>query len=96
MIQSDVYLRQWAPWQRLSPQVQKKLVEDTKKRIKCLLRANGVVQDNESQAALEDNEANSYLNLKISGDEASESENNSDPEAGAEIEALVEGPDNDK
>lgn len=76
--------------------VQKKLVEDTKKRIKRLLRDNGFVQDHESRAALEDPDAADYLVVQVSGDEGSEVEDNSDPEAEDVIDALVEGPEEDE
>ncbi|KAG0632903.1 hypothetical protein HOY80DRAFT_1065957 [Tuber brumale] len=93
----NVYLRQRATWQRLPVVVQKKLVEDTKKRIKCLLRDKGFVQEHESRAALDDPDAAEYLGVQVSGDEESEVEdNNSDPEAEDVIDALVEGPEKDE
>ncbi|KAG0634761.1 hypothetical protein HOY80DRAFT_1059112 [Tuber brumale] len=77
--------------------VQKKLVEDTKKQIKHLLRDNGFVQEHESRAALEDPDAAEYLEVQVSGDEEREVEdNNSDPEAEDVIDALVEGPEEDE
>ncbi|KAG0641169.1 hypothetical protein HOY80DRAFT_1039835 [Tuber brumale] len=86
-----------ATWQRLPVVVQKKLVEDTKKRIKRLLRDNGFVQEHESRAALEDPDAAEYLRVQVSGDEESEVEdNNSDPEVEDVIDALVEGPEEDE
>ncbi|KAG0632931.1 hypothetical protein HOY80DRAFT_1109436 [Tuber brumale] len=91
--------RNWtlATWQRLPVVVQKKLVEDTKKRIKCLLRDNGFVQEPESRAALEDPDAAEYLRVQVSGDEESEVEdNNWDPEVEDVIDALVEGPEEDE
>ncbi|CUS06704.1 unnamed protein product [Tuber aestivum] len=93
----NVYLRQRATWQRLPVVVQKKLVEDTKKRIKRLLRDNGFVQEHESRAALEDPDAAEYLGVQVSGDEESEVEdNNLDLEAEDVIDGLVEGPDEDE
>ncbi|KAG0640207.1 hypothetical protein HOY80DRAFT_1070334 [Tuber brumale] len=92
-----VYLRQRATWQRLPVVVQKKLVEDTKKRIKRLLRDNGFIQEHESHAALEDPDAAEYLGVQVSGDEESEVEdNNLDPEAEDVIDAFVEGPEEDE
>ncbi|KAG0639402.1 hypothetical protein HOY80DRAFT_1001015 [Tuber brumale] len=89
----NVYLRQRATWQRLPVVVQKKLVEDTKKRIKRLLCDNGFVQEHESRAAPEDPDAAAYLVVQVSGDEESVVEdNNSYPEAEDVIDALVEGP----
>ncbi|KAG0632977.1 hypothetical protein HOY80DRAFT_1006376 [Tuber brumale] len=77
--------------------VQKKLVEDTKKRIKRLLRDNGFVQEHESRAALEDPDAAEYLGVQVSGDEESAVEdNNSDSKAEDVIDALVEGPEEDE
>ncbi|KAG0643032.1 hypothetical protein HOY80DRAFT_1034790 [Tuber brumale] len=72
--------------------VQKKFIEDMKKQIKHLLYENGVIQDHESRTPLEDPEAEGYLELEVSGDEESESEDNSDLEAGVEVNRLVEGP----
>ncbi|KAG0640121.1 hypothetical protein HOY80DRAFT_1043105 [Tuber brumale] len=93
----NVYLRQRAIWQRLPVVVQKKLVEDMKKRIKRLLRDNGFVQEHESRAALEDLDAAEYLGVQVSGDEESEVEdNNSDPEVQDVIDVLVEGPEEDE
>jgi hypothetical protein len=87
----DVYLRQRATWQRLPPEVREKLVEDTKKRIKKLLRESGLIPDQESRAPLEDREAAGYLDLEISGNEESEVEDvHSDPEAGEAVEAPTE------
>jgi hypothetical protein len=72
--------------------VRKKLVDDTKKRIKRMLRDSGFIQDQESRAALEDKEAAGYMDLQVSGNEESEEEgDNSDPEAGDTVEALEEG-----
>ncbi|KAG0633393.1 hypothetical protein HOY80DRAFT_1105812 [Tuber brumale] len=77
--------------------VQKKLVEDTKKRIKRLLPDNGFVQEHESCVALEDLDAAEYLGVQVSGDEQSDvQDNNSDPEAEDVIDALVEGPEEDE
>ncbi|KAG0643954.1 hypothetical protein HOY80DRAFT_1084255 [Tuber brumale] len=93
----NVYLRQRATWQGLPVGVQKKLVEDTKKRIKRLLRDNGFVQEHESRAALEDRDAAEYLGVQVSGDEKSEVEdNNLDLEAEDVIDALVEAPEEDE
>ncbi|KAG0644305.1 hypothetical protein HOY80DRAFT_1030152 [Tuber brumale] len=93
----NVYLRQRATWQRLPVVVQKKLVEDTKKRIKRLLRDNGFVPEHESRAALDDPDAAEYLWVQVSGDEESEVEdNNSDPEAEDVIDALVARPEEDE
>jgi len=76
--------------------VRTKLIDDTKKRIKRMLRDSGFIQDQESRAALEDKEAEGYLDLEVSGDEESEVEDiNSDPEAGEAVEALEEGWDGD-
>ena len=73
-----------------------KLIEDTKKHIKQMLRDSGFVQDQESRTALEDKEAAGYLDLEVSGDKESEVEDiNSDPEAGEAVEALEEGWDGD-
>ncbi|KAG0632671.1 hypothetical protein HOY80DRAFT_1116268 [Tuber brumale] len=97
LIAQNVYLRQSATWPRLPVVVQKKLVEDTKKRIKRLLRDNGFIQEHDSRAALEDPDAAEYLGVQVSGDEESEVEdNNSDPEAEDVIDALVEGPEEDE
>ncbi|KAG0633042.1 hypothetical protein HOY80DRAFT_1006321 [Tuber brumale] len=88
--------RNWtlATWQRLPVVVQKKLVEDTKKRIKRLLHNNWFVQEHESCAALEDLDAAEYLRVQISGDEERALEdNNSDQEAEDVIDALVQGPE---
>lgn len=72
-------------------------MEDTKKRIKRMLRESGFVQDQESRAPLEDKEGAAYLELEISGDEESEVEDdNSDPEGGNEVEALEVGSDGDE
>ena len=70
----DVYLRQRATWQRLPPQVKKKLVDDTKICIKKMLRESGHILDQESRAPLEDKEAIGYMDLEVSGDEESEVE----------------------
>jgi len=76
--------------------VRTKLIEDTKKHIKQMLRDSGFVQDQESRTALEDKEAAGYLDLEVSGDKESEVEDiNSDPEAGEAVEALEEGWDGD-
>ncbi|KAG0633526.1 hypothetical protein HOY80DRAFT_1063432 [Tuber brumale] len=92
-----VYFRQRATWQQLLVVVQKKLVEDTKKRIKRLLRDNGFIQEHESRAVLEDPDAAEYLGIQVSGNEESEVEdNNSDPEAEDVIDALVEGSEEDE
>ncbi|KAG0644871.1 hypothetical protein HOY80DRAFT_1068226 [Tuber brumale] len=94
---SALTAQSWATWQRLPVVVQKKLVEDTKKRIKCLLHDNGFVQEHESRAALEDPDAAEYLGVQVSGDEESAVEdNNSDPEAEDVIDALVEGSEKDE
>ncbi|KAG0637974.1 hypothetical protein HOY80DRAFT_1049382 [Tuber brumale] len=90
ILRSNVYLCQWATWQHLPPQVQKKLLEDTKKQIKCLLRENGVNEDHESRTDLEDLVVEGYLDLAVSDDEESESEDNLDPEAGVETLNLPE------
>ena len=93
----DVYLRQRATWQELPLEVRKKLVDNTKKRIKRMLRDSGFIQDHESRAALEDTEAAAYIDLEVSGDEESRVEdNNSDPEAGDAVEPLEEGWDEDE
>ncbi|KAG0132535.1 hypothetical protein HOY82DRAFT_606578 [Tuber indicum] len=93
----NVYLRQRVTWQGLSPEVRKMLVDDTKKRIKKMLREGGFIQDQESRAALEDKEAAAYMELEIPGDEESEAEDvNSDPEGGDDVEALEEGWDEDE
>ena len=92
---SDVYLRQRATWQILPTQVQNKLVNDTKKRIKRLLCDNGFVHENESRTALQDPEAAAYLELEVSGNEESRIEDNSDEEVGEGVDSLVTGPDED-
>ena len=93
----DVYLRQRATWQALPREVRNKLIDDTKKRIKRMLRESGFIQDQESRTALEDKEAAGYLDLEVSGDEESQVEdNNSDPEAGEAVEGLEEGWDQDE
>ncbi|KAG0644731.1 hypothetical protein HOY80DRAFT_1027762 [Tuber brumale] len=77
--------------------IQKKLVEDTKKRIKRLLRDNRFVPEHESRAALEDLDAVEYLWVPVSGDEDSDiGDNNSDQEVEDVIDALVEGPEQDE
>jgi len=69
--------------------VRTKLINDTKKRIKRMLRDSGFVQDQESRAVLEDKEATGYLDLEVSGDEESDVEDiNSDPGAGEAVEEL--------
>ena len=88
-------MRQRATWQILPTQVQNKLVNDTKKRIKRLLRDNGFVQENESRTALQDPEAAAYLELEVSGNEESGIEDNSDEEVGEGVDPLVNGPDED-
>jgi len=69
--------------------VRTKLIDDTKKRIKQILRNSRFVKDQESHAILEDKEATGYLDLKVSGDEESDAKDiNSDPEAGEQVEVL--------
>ena len=94
-LSSDDYLRQWATWQILPTQVQNKLVNDTKKWIKRLLRNNGFVQENESRTALQDPEAAAYLELEVSGNEESGIEDNLDEEVGKGVDPLVNGPNED-
>ena len=68
-----------------------KLIDDTKKYIKRILRESGFIQDQESRTALEDNEATGYLDLEGSGNEESQVEDdNSDPEADEAVEELEE------
>ncbi|KAG0641326.1 hypothetical protein HOY80DRAFT_999417 [Tuber brumale] len=91
--------RNWrlTTWQRLPVVVQKKRVEDMKKRINRLLRDNGFVQEHESRAALEDPDAAEYLGVEVSGDEESEVEdNNSDRKVEDMIDALVASPVEDE
>ena len=93
----DVYLRQRATWQELPLEVRKKLVDNTKKRIKRMLRDSEFIQDHESCAALEDTEAAAYMDLVVSEDDKSGVEdNNSDPKAGDAVEPLEEGWDEDE
>ena len=85
----DVYLRQHATWQGLPLEVRNKLVDNTKKRIKRMLRDSGFIQDHESRATLEDTEAVAYMDLEISGDEESGVEDdNSDSEVGDAVQPL--------
>ena len=73
-----------------------KMIDDTKKCIKQMLRDSRFVQDQESRAALEDKEAAGYLDLEVSGDEKSYVEDiNLNPEGGEAVEALEEGWDGD-
>ena len=67
---ADVYQRQLATWGLLPLAVHPKIVKDTKKMIKKLMRANGFTEDKESREALEDPDAKDYLDLKISDDES--------------------------
>ena len=67
---ADVYQRQLATWGLLPLAVRAKMVKDTKKMIKKLMRANGFTEDKESQEALEDPDVKEYLDLEISGDES--------------------------
>lgn len=67
---ADVYQRQLATWGLLPHAVRAKIVKDTKKSIKKLMRANGYKEDKESREALEDPDAKEYLGHEISGDES--------------------------
>ncbi|KAG0125455.1 hypothetical protein HOY82DRAFT_616507 [Tuber indicum] len=90
----NIYLRQRATWQGLPSHVRVKLVDDTKRRIKKMLKESGFTQNQESRAPLKDKEAPGYMDLEVSGDEESEVEDdNSDPKAGDTVEALEEGYD---
>ena len=72
--------------------MQKKLVGDTKIRIKKMLRESEQIPDQESRAPLEDREAIGYMDLEVSGDEESEVEDDdTEPEEGDTVGALEEG-----
>ena len=93
----DVYLQQHTTWQGLPLGVRKKLIDDTKKCIKRMLRDSRFIQDHESHAALEDTEATAYIDQEVLGDEESEVEDdNSDLKAGDVAEPLEEGWDEDE
>ena len=93
----DVYLQQHTTWQGLPLGVRKKLIDDTKKCIKRMLRDSRFIQDHESRAVLEDTEAAAYMDLVVSEDDKSGVEdNNSDPKAGDAVEPLEEGWDEDE
>ena len=77
--------------------MREKLVDDTKNRIKRMLRDTGFIQDHESRATLEDTEAAAYMDQEVSGNAESEVEDdNSDLEAGDAVELLKEGWNEDK
>ena len=67
---ADVYQQQLATWGLLPHTVRAKIVKDTKKSIKKLMRANGYKEVKESREALEDPDAKEYLANEISGDES--------------------------
>ena len=72
--------------------MRKKLVDDTKLRIKKMLRESGHIPDQESRAPLEDKEAIGYMDLELSGDEESEVEDDdTEPDEGDTVGALEEG-----
>ena len=56
--------------------MEKKLVDDTKIRIKKILQESGHIPDWESCAPLEDKQAIGYMDLEVSGDKESEVEDN--------------------
>ena len=69
-----------------------KLVDDTKLRIKKMLRESRHIPDQESRAPLEDKEAIGYMDLEVSGDEESEVEDDdTEPDEGDTVVALEEG-----
>ena len=72
--------------------MRKKLVDDTKLRIKKILPASGHIPDQESRAPLEDKEAIGYIDLEVSGDKESEVEDDdTEPDEGDTVGALEEG-----
>ncbi|KAG0644340.1 hypothetical protein HOY80DRAFT_1030084 [Tuber brumale] len=64
---SALAAQSWTTWHQLPVVVQKKLVEDTKKRIKVLLHECGFVQEHESLAPLEDPDAQSTSPYRFLG-----------------------------
>ena len=69
----------------------KKLVDDTKLRIKKMRRESGHIPDQESRAQLEDKKAIEYMDLEVSGDEESEVEDDdTEPDEGDTVGALKE------
>ena len=72
--------------------MQKKLVDDTKLRIKKMLRESGHIPDQEPRTPLEEKEAIGYMDLEVSGDEESEVEDDdTEPDEGDTVGALEEG-----
>ena len=57
-------------WGLLPLAVRAKIVKDTKKMIKKLMRVNGFTEDKELQEALKDPGVKEYLDLEISGNES--------------------------
>ena len=72
--------------------MRKKLCDNTKLRIKKIPWESRHIPDQESRAPLEDKEAIRYMDLKVSGDEESEVEDDdTEPDERDTVGALKEG-----